>query len=438
MDRGFLPIIDFLNVEPAEQSNLPSAISWLISYEGLATLNRWRQRSAEFTDALKLQNALRKEFSFDRAVAIAQQVLLNEKIKQKFPDYPFLLSTEKGIQQATDQAIAQYKSKIIASQVSSDDLSFVDMCCGIGGDLISFNKQLPCTGIDSDPITAAFAQTNCQLAGINSDVFCLDVETLNASDCTLVHIDPDRRPADKRTINPLFFKPSLSFLASLIYSVKQVVVKSAPGMIIHSSWLNMAQWEWIEHNGECKQSLGWYGFPDRPAGMLRATIVHDGGGYDTYSAPVSIPRNAHQFSNGKFLTLSTYNKTITEEAPVTCKYIYAPAPSLSVSGLIPAFCEQYGLEELSPGGYLGADVKIDSPFLSAFEIVEVFPISTKVVKQALKQRGIEHIVIKKRGATIKPEDYLRKIGLDNNAPPNAPVLLLFDKHAVLGKRINDH
>ena len=83
MDRGFLPIIDFLNVEPADQSNLPSAISWLISYEGLATVNRWRQRSVEFTDALKLQNALRKEFSFDRAVAIAQQVLLNEKIKQK-------------------------------------------------------------------------------------------------------------------------------------------------------------------------------------------------------------------------------------------------------------------------------------------------------------------------------------------------------------------
>ena len=85
---------------------------------------------------------------------------------------------------------------------------------------------------------------------------------------------------------------------------------------------------------------------------------------------------------------------------------------------------------------MGADTIIKSPFVSAFEVIEDFPLNTKIVKQALKQRGIEHIVIKKRGVTLKPEDFLKRIGLSNNATPDAPVLLLFDKHAVLGTRIS--
>ena len=431
MDSGFLSCLDFLNDENYDQRHLPRAISWLISSEGLETVNRWRQRSAEFTDPLKLQNALRKELSSDRAIVVAQQVLLTEKIKQKFPDYPFLLATEKGIQQATDQAIAQYKSKSIAKLSSYYGGSLTDLCCGIGGDLISFNKELSAIGVDIDPVTVAFAQTNCQLAGINTTVFRFDVENLDVEG-SMVHIDPDRRPSGKRTTNPLFFNPQLSRIEELIRTVKQVVLKSAPGMTIPDIWFDRAQWEWIEHNGECKQALGWFGFPEKPAGTFRATIVHDDG-YETFSAPVSISRNA-QFS-GQFSSLSSHNSR-TETAPASYKYIYAPAPSLSASGLVPSFCEQYGLFEISPGGYLGADSIIKSPFVSAFEVIEDFPLNIKIVKQALKQRGIEHIVIKKRGVTLKPEDFLKKIGLSNNAPPDAPVLLLFDKHAVLGTRIS--
>ena len=77
----------------------PASGEWLVSEDGLETLNLWRQRIADYPDSFKLDAAIRKELPFDRAVAISGQLALSEKVKRKFPDFPFLLVTDKGLQQ---------------------------------------------------------------------------------------------------------------------------------------------------------------------------------------------------------------------------------------------------------------------------------------------------------------------------------------------------
>ena len=52
----------------------------------------------------------------------------------------------------------------------------------------------------------------------------------------------------------------------------------------------------------------------------------------------------------------------------------------------------------------------------------------------MKQKGVDRIIVKKRGAVPEPEEFLKKLGFPNSAPPDAPTLLLFDKYAILGIR----
>ncbi|MBR0237136.1 MAG: hypothetical protein IJQ39_03490 [Thermoguttaceae bacterium] len=398
-----------------------SGNEWLVSDDGLETLKLWRQRIAEYPDSFKLDAAIRKELPFDRAVAISGQLALNEKVKRKFPDLPFLLVTDKGLQQATDSLIAQYKRDAALKELPSESVRFADLCCGIGGDLIAFAKAVPSVGVDIDPTTALFAQTNCRLAGTDAKVFCCSAEEFDLSDYNLVHIDPDRRPSGRRTTNADFFQPPREFIDQLVSRVGQVIVKSAPGASIPELWRQNAQWEWIEHNGECKQAVGWFGFKSRLGDTIRATIVSETG-VESFSAPA--PKRSGVLSYQS-------QKTIQ---PSDCKYIYAPAPSLSTSGLISAFCQHFGLSELSPGGYLGSNELFVSPFVTAFEIEEVFPLNAKKVKQGLKQRGVDRIIIKKRGAVPEPEEFLKRLGFPNSASPDALTLLLFDKYAILGIR----
>ena len=401
--------------------NYPDSIVWLVSDEGLETLNLWRQRIADYPDSFKLDAAIRKELPFDRAVAISGQLSLSEKIKRKFPDFPSLLVTDKGLQQATDSLIAQYKCDAALKELTSESVCFADLCCGIGGDLIAFAKAVSSVGVDLDPTTALFAQTNCRLAGTDAKVCCCSAEEFDLSNFNLVHIDPDRRPGGRRTTNADFFQPPREFIDQLVSRVGRVIVKSAPGASIPESWRQNAQWEWIEHNGECKQAVGWFGFDSRPGDTIRATIVTESG-VESFFA--SAPKRSG--------VLSYQSQKAFQ--PSDCKYIYAPAPSLSTSGLIPAFCQRFCLTELSPGGYLGSNELLASPFVTAFEIEEVFPLNAKKVKQGLKQKGVDRIIVKKRGAVPEPEEFLKKLGFPNSAPPDAPTLLLFDKFAILGIR----
>jgi methylase of polypeptide subunit release factors len=96
--------------------------------------------------------------------------------------------TRKGLQHATDEAIAGYKATrfLTGSQI-------FDLCCGIGGDLIALARQGKATGVDLEPLAALFAEANVQTYGLQFAIRQVDTSQATLPHEACWHCDPDRR-----------------------------------------------------------------------------------------------------------------------------------------------------------------------------------------------------------------------------------------------------
>ena len=65
--------------------------------------------------------------------------------------------TDRALQQATDELLADYKARRFPAQ-----RAVIDLGCGIGGDLLAIAQRGPTLGVDNDPILALLAAANLQ------------------------------------------------------------------------------------------------------------------------------------------------------------------------------------------------------------------------------------------------------------------------------------
>src|SRR5690606_30040323 len=101
-----------------------------------------------------------------------------------------------GLEQATDEVVAQYK----AQRFSAGE-PIADLCCGVGGDLVALAQRGPVAGVDANPAVALLAEANCRALAHASSVRVLAdrAETCDLPDIAAWHIDPDRRATGRRT-----------------------------------------------------------------------------------------------------------------------------------------------------------------------------------------------------------------------------------------------
>ena len=104
-------------------------IDWLCS----AAARPWLEMSQQWTGSrLALLTRLRKDLAPEKARQVAEQVDLRRRAAEKFTHADRMLFTARGLEQATDEVVADYKaSRFPAGQ------RVADLCCGIGGDLIA-------------------------------------------------------------------------------------------------------------------------------------------------------------------------------------------------------------------------------------------------------------------------------------------------------------
>ena len=53
--------------------------------------------------------------------------------------------------------------------------------------------------------------------------------------------------------------------------------------------------------------------------------------------------------------------------------------------------------------YLTSVARVDSPFLTAFEVLDVFPLDEKTLRRVVLERGLGPLEIKTRGLDVRPE-----------------------------------
>ncbi len=64
--------------------------------------------------------------------------------------------------------------------------------------------------------------------------------------------------------------------------------------------------------------------------------------------------------------------------------------------------------------FLSGDHLISTPFARSFKVDTVMPFNLKRLRRHLRERGIGHVVVKKRGSPIDPQELERALRLEGH------------------------
>ena len=97
--------------------------------------------------------------------------------------------------------------------------------------------------------------------------------------------------------------------------------------------------------------------------------------------------------------------------------LYDPNPAVVRAGLVDLLAEQLGVRRLdSEEEYLSSDVRVDSPFLRAFEILAVLPNNERAIRGYFRTADFGQVEIKCRRLPVQAEAVRRKLPLVGDQP----------------------
>jgi hypothetical protein len=347
---------------------------WLVNEAGRGWLLRMADESY---DPMRMLTTLRKNLTAAQASAVVEQLALRRRAQAKFAHAGEMFLTRKSCEQATDEAVAHYKSLRY-----SRGAPWLDLCCGIGGDCLALGGRACGVAVDNDRVAALFAQSNAQqLAAGKVQVVAGRAENFDLQRFAAWHIDPDRRAEGLRTTRVEHFSPAAAELAKLIEQNKNAAVKLAPATELPSEWPTEVEREWIGRAGECRQQMAWFGGLTTSLGQRRATMVDRQG-----------------------QVLRSVAGALACELPVSevGLYIYEPDAAVIAARLVGQLATESKLAAVSPGvAYLTGDHLCSDPAVTAFRVQEVMPLDLKRLKAYFKSRQVGRVEVKSRDNRIE-------------------------------------
>lgn len=366
---------------------------WLTTAEGLAWIRKVEEDDRPLPQLLR---SLRRDLPAARAGLVVEQTLLRRRAAEKFPWAGTMLFTRKGLEQATDAWVGCYKATYFPAEEA-----VADLCCGIGGDLISLAFHREVAGVDQDRLAALFARFNAEnvlsACGImrRVEVFVDDVTRWGQrlSQFSAWHLDPDRRPEGVRTAQPAWSSPAPEVVAELYRSHAGAAIKLAPAASVAYSWAKEGQREWIAFRGRCRQQVLWLGKLATAPGLCAATVVESS----------NDPRHvvAERVVGQPNLPLPVARKIGS--------FVFDPSPAVLAAHLEGATCQKFGLEALSTqGGYLTGESVPQTRLLSPYRVEEILPFDQAKLRHWVKSHSVGEVVIKKRSPVVD-EEKLRQL-----------------------------
>jgi hypothetical protein len=352
---------------------------------------------------------------------VLEQVELRRKAVAKFSRASRMFFTRRALEQASSEVVARWKADRFAELGNTDATAqthpWGDLCCGIGGDLLSLSGRHPTIGVERDEIVACLARANLEAIGMaSSEVRPQDVSEFPLQECCAWHLDPDRRTTHGRVAQPEFAEPGLDAIEAMLARQPNGAIKLAPAAEIPGSWSARAEREWISEQGECKQQVAWFGRLARRPCQHSATIL----------CRDSPPRT--------FIGVGGLRLPV---AGVVRRFVYEPDAAILAAGLAGALALQHHCQALDARvAYLTADQALHDPALAGFEVLETLPFDRKRLKALLRERRIGRVEIKKRGIDANIEQLRREL---QTAGDHAATVLLTPLNgqsvAILAKRL---
>jgi hypothetical protein len=360
---------------------------WLISNEAAPWLAKVGNDLDGDPPTPALIRTLRTGVGASRASLLLEQVELRAKAREKFSQADQLFFTRKGLEQATDEVLARYKALRF-----SDCNSIADLCCGIGGDALALACDHLLTLVDRDAVSLLLATANVERSGgASHDAIAEDVGPHHLAQADAWHIDPDRRPAGKRTSRLEFGDPSVETIDALLEACSQAAIKLAPAAELPEHWQESCEREWIETRGECRQQVAWFGRLADAVGQRTATIID---------------------ANGEACSFSGLSGAVVESTEQVAAYVFDPSPSLVAANLVGDLAAALDLRPFVPPSlYLTGDQTVVHPHLQTFAVEENLPLDVRQLRAWLQARGVGRLEIKKRGVDITPEKLRPQLAL---------------------------
>lgn len=321
----------------------------------------------------------------------------------KFLDAEALWLNPLGVEQSTSWVIAEHKASRFGGA------AVFDLCSGLGNDARALARRAATVAIDQSWSMCRRLRWNARVWGVDQSMLVVrgDASALAIPPECHVHIDPDRRAgsAAKRARALADYQPGTQVLRRLIAGTRGGALKVGPVSDFESVLpIGELEVEWLSERGECKGALLWWGELRGTTHEGRVTLLPEA---RSWICPDARPP-------GKSL-----NRDPRVQAP---RWIFDADPALRRSGWLSRFAEQHGLTPLKPGAsYLVGEDQLDSPFLRAYEVIEVLAWDIKRVKARVKVLGLGPLEIKTRGVRESIESLRSR--LDPTGPHPATLLI---------------
>lgn len=338
---------------------------------------------------LALATELRQEVSREEAHALLETALLRQKAAGKFERAAAMYFTRTGLEQASSQAVAEYR----AARFAQAGLQRVtDLACGIGGDSLALCAQAQVLGVDKDPLRLAMARQNVGTYQRREKFQPLqaDLKELPPLSVQAFHCDPGRRDERGRRLYSVHdYRPPLpDLLERWLPDVPNGAVKVSPG-IAYGEIPQEAEVEFVSEQGQVKEGTLWFGTLQSGA-KRRATLLPGG---DSLS------------------NLQNTGAPVPLSQPL--EYLYEPDGAVIRAHLVETLAQQIGARKIDDDiAYLTAEAARSTPFARCFKIDHAMPFHLKQLRHHLRQAGVGRVVVKKRGSPIAPEELQRRLQLE--------------------------
>ena len=385
----------------------------LQSEEGLKALAAMAALPQEL-EIHKAISLMRKQFTPDLAGAAIEMTALRRRARAKFVRADEMLFTAEALEQSSGEVLARYHARRFA-----DSGTVGDLCCGIGGDLIGLAGRGPAYGLDRDIVRLIGCRHNLEVYGEDADAFVALADVMEPPlYVRSVFADPSRRSAGRRTRLADEYSPPLPFFENMAKHLDSLWVKASPAT--EFPILPGCERELVSLDRVCREmALVWGDIaqPGRTATVLRR------------AAPGSWDISIHKLHADGVEDVSA---PVLDHLPAQGTFLIEPDPAIVRARLIGVLAEEIGGVLVSQEiAYLSCDSQVVTPFGKAHRVEDSFPYNERELRIWLAARGVGHLIVKKRGFPLSPEDVCARMKLKGLESATIILTRRGDRHIVI-------
>ncbi len=282
------------------------------------------------------------------------------------------------------------------------------------------------TGVDLDPLRLAMAQANLQALGLAAHAALVQadlrqvlypfalVRTRRPSFSTPPAVNPSGsgRAGLLRASLPASAGERAGLAAGLSCDCGQDFAGRRPGGAgpLAARPAGTPEVEFISLAGELKEAVLWFG--PLASAERRATLL------ERSAAPAPASRTARGSLWAAYPVRPPDDALGAEALPLAepQAYLYEPDPAVLRAGLVGLLGRQLGAAQLDPDiAYLTGGSLQTTPFARHWAVEAWFPFSLKRLRQALRERQVGRVTVKKRGSPLEPQQLIRDLRLQGSA-----------------------